>query len=83
MALIETLVFVVQIYLVLGLLFGIAFVARGVQAIDPAAQGTGWGFRLILLPGVSVFWPWLLVRWLRRRPPSEERNAHRDLTRRT
>ena len=73
----EILVLVAEIYLALGILFGIAFVTRGVQAIDHAAEGAGWGFRLILLPGVAAFWPLLLRRWIRREQPAEERNAHR------
>jgi len=77
----EILVVAVEIYLVLGVLFGIAFIARGVQAIDHAAEGTGWGFRLIILPGVAAFWPLLLRRWIRRAQPAEERSAHRDATR--
>ena len=77
----EILVLAIEIYLVVGVLFGIAFVTRGVQAIDHAAEGTGWGFRLIILPGVAVFWPLLLRRWIRKAQPAQERNAHRDRTR--
>jgi membrane protein implicated in regulation of membrane protease activity len=77
----EILVLAIEIYLVVGILFGIAFVTRGVQAIDHAAEGTGWGFRLIILPGVAAFWPLLLRRWIRRAQPPQERNAHRDHTR--
>lgn len=77
----EILVLVVEIYFVVGILFGIAFVTRGVQAIDHAAEGTGWGFRLIILPGVAAFWPWLFWRWIRTTQPAEERNAHRDRAR--
>lgn len=77
----EILVLVVEIYLVVGILFGIVFVTRGVQTIDHAAEGTGWGFRLIILPGVAAFWPLLLGRWIRRAQPGEERNAHRDRAR--
>ncbi len=81
MILAEIVVIVVEIYLVVGVLFGIAFVTRGVQAIDHAAAGTGWGFRLIILPGVAAFWPVLLRRWIRKAQPPEERNAHRHRTR--
>ncbi len=81
MVLTEILVLVVEIYLIVGILFGIAFVIRGVQAIDHAAEGAGWGFRLIILPGVAAFWPWLLRRWIRVAQPAEERNAHRDRAR--
>ena len=79
----QAIVLLAEIYLGLGLVFGVAFVARGLRAIDPAAAGTGWGFRLIILPGVAAFWPLLLLRWLRKAAPPEESNAHRDLARRS
>ena len=81
MNIVELLVLAVEIYLVVGVLLGIAFVTRGVQAIDHAAEGTGWGFRLIILPGVAALWPFLLRRWIRKAQPAEERNAHRDRVR--
>lgn len=52
-----------------GLLFAVAFVARGVNQIDPAAREAGWGFRLLILPGSALLWPLLLRRWL---GPGEE-----------
>jgi hypothetical protein len=64
-------------YGVLGAAFSIAFVARGVDRIDPAARGAGWGFRLLILPGSALFWPLLARRWWTREPPPAERNAHR------
>lgn len=81
MDVVEIVVLVVEAYLVVGILFGIAFVTRGVQKIDHAAEGTGWGFRLIILPGVAALWPMLLRRWIRGAQPPEERNAHRDRAR--
>jgi len=71
------LVTVLQIYLGLGVVFALPFLLRGIERIDPAARGTGWGFRLIVLPGAVALWPWLLARWLRGQPPPTERNAHR------
>jgi hypothetical protein len=52
-------------YLGCGLVFGAAFVAVGVGRVDPAARGTGLGFRLLILPGTAALWPLLAVRWLR------------------
>jgi len=55
----------VGLYLVLGFLFAIPFVIKGVTVIDPdGAHGTKWGFRLIIIPGTIVFWPVLLKKWL-------------------
>ena len=42
-----------------------AFFVDGVPRIDPAARGTGWGFRLLVFPGVVALWPLLAVRWMR------------------
>lgn len=48
-----------------GLVFAMAFVMRGVQAVDESARGASMGFRVIIIPGVCVFWPWLLTKWIR------------------
>ena len=49
------------LYLAAGLLFGVPFVLRGVDRIDPDVRGGTRGFRLLILPGVVALWP-LLVR---------------------
>lgn len=67
-------------YLLAGLLFAIPFALFGADRIHPAARGSGWGFRCIIVPGVMVFWPWLVWKWLSGRE-SEEDNAHRRLAR--
>ncbi len=57
---------IVGFYLLLGFLFAIPFVIKGVTIIDPdGAHGTRLGFRLIIIPGTIVFWPLLLKKWLR------------------
>jgi hypothetical protein len=53
------------IYASAGFVFGIAFVTTGIARLDPAAKGSSWGFRVIILPGVAALWPWLLTRWVR------------------
>ena len=65
-------------YAGLGLVFAVPFVWLGVQRVDAEAQGSGIGFRLLILPGVAVFWPVFLYR-LRRgiAEPSVESNPHR------
>lgn len=56
---------VVGVYLAIGLLFALPFVIKGVTKIDEGAVGSGWGFRLIIIPGVMVFWPVLLKKWIK------------------
>lgn len=76
------LVGLVAVYLGIGLVFGVAFVWRGVGRIDPAARGASLGFRMIVLPGVVALWPLLLKRWLAGAgTPPIETNAHRRAAR--
>ena len=54
------------------------FVWFGVQRVDSEAQGSGIGFRVLILPGVAAFWPMFLYRWMRRIvEPPVEKNPHR------
>ena len=52
-------------YLVAGVFFALAFLFRGLASLDPLAARAGWGFRLMILPGVAALWPWLAKRWAR------------------
>jgi hypothetical protein len=70
------------VYAGVGLLFAIAFTARGVNRLDPSARGGTLGFRIAILPGAAALWPLLLQRWLRGdEEQPEERNAHREAAR--
>ena len=60
----EFLVVSVSAYVAAGALFAVAFVTRGVSRVDPAARAGTRGFRLIILPGVTVLWPLLALRWI-------------------
>ena len=66
----EWLVNLLGAYAAFGLLFAAVFVTWGIGRIDPAAKGSGIGFRLIVLPGVVALWPLLLKRWIRARGPA-------------
>ena len=55
---------VVAIYLALGFIFSIAFITKGVDKIDEGAHGASLGFRIIIIPGIMIFWPLLLRKWL-------------------
>ena len=56
-------------YLVLGLAFALAFVTRGVAAIDPAARGMPRLARLLIVPGAAALWPLLLWKWFTQKSP--------------
>jgi hypothetical protein len=74
----KAIVYTMAIYAGVGLLFAMPFVWFGVQRVDSEAQGSGVGFRLLILPGVAAFWPMFLHRWGRGivEPPIEQ-NPHR------
>ncbi len=71
-------------YLVPGFLLALPFVIRGVPRLDPAARGSGWQFRLAILPASIALWPLLAHRWWRATRSGAptghpvERNAHRQ-----
>jgi hypothetical protein len=65
MAAVEWAVRLFLAYLAVGFLFATVFAAFGVQRVDTAANGSGPGFRLLVMPGAVAFWPLLLGRWIR------------------
>jgi hypothetical protein len=67
-------------YVGLGLILAVPFVWFGVERLDSEAQGSGLGFRLLILPGVAALWPMFLYCWRRGivEPPAEK-NPHRLL----
>ena len=56
----------ITIYLILGLMFGLAFIVRGYRAIDSAAEGASMLVRCMWLPAAILLWPYLLRRWARK-----------------
>ena len=69
---------VMSVYLLCGLVFAVPFALVGVGKIDPHAAHGSWGFRLLIVPGTTLLWPFLARRWLKGiHEPSEEKSAHR------
>ena len=64
---VEIFLIIAVIYLALGMLFVIPFLMKGLNKIDEGAQGSTIGFKIIIIPGVIVFWPALLKKWIRKR----------------
>ena len=67
------------VYVALGLLFALVFVARGAGRMDPSVEQSTRGFRWMIVPGATALWPLLLWRLVQgvKHPPTE-RNAHRE-----
>jgi len=62
---VEILLMIAAVYLVLGLLFVIPFLMKGLTKVDEGAHGSTMGFKIIIIPGVIVFWPVLLSKWMK------------------
>lgn len=54
----------ITLYALVGAMFAVAFVARGIDRIDQTARGSGVAFRLIVIPGAAALWPLLLRKWI-------------------
>jgi hypothetical protein len=64
MNIVTVLLLITSVYLIAGFLFAIAFITKGITKVDEGASGSGWGFRIIIIPGIMVFWPVLLKKWI-------------------
>ena len=60
---VEIILVIVGTYLVLGVLFVVPFLLRGLIKVDEGAHGGTTGFKIIIIPGVIVFWPLFLSKW--------------------
>ena len=61
--LVSTALLILGIYLLLGLVFAIFFLTKGMQKMDNATKDSGIGFKLVILPGVIALWIYLLFKW--------------------
>ena len=57
----------VGIYLLIGLIFGIFFIFYGAAVLDREVQGSSLKFRLLILPGSVVLWPYLVYKLISKR----------------
>ncbi|MEM7298530.1 MAG: hypothetical protein AAF391_09730 [Bacteroidota bacterium] len=54
------------LYVIIGVLFSIYFYLKGADKIDEGTSGTPWHFKLIIFPGVVLFWSALLIKLLKK-----------------
>lgn len=66
----ELVLLVLAVYALAGIAFALAFVTVGVTRLDPAARGTSWAFRALILPGSAALWPLLAAEWARHKQES-------------
>ena len=63
---VDVVLIVVFVYLLVGAVFVIPFLLIGLTKVDGSAHRGTVGFKIIIVPGVIVFWPVLLSKWIQR-----------------
>jgi hypothetical protein len=58
-----TVVYAILLYVLAGLVVGVAFVTFGVTRVLPGSFTPG--ARFLIFPGAVALWPYVLLRWLR------------------
>ena len=56
---------IMGLYFAVGLLFAIAFILKGLGKVDIAASDTGIVFKLLIVPGLMVLWPFFIYKWIK------------------
>lgn len=69
----SVIVTIAQAYGIVGLVVAAAFLAVGIDRVEPAARGA-YAFRPLLVPGLALLWPLVLWRW---RTIARSGDAHR------
>lgn len=72
---IQILLLIVAVYLICGMVFAVPFIAKGIKVVDEGAHGSSIGFRIIIIPGVIVFWPFLLRKWIKAKTTGNDQTA--------
>ena len=62
---VEFLVYLFYTYLIVGFLFGLWFVFKGVKRVDQGMTDAKWILRLMILPGTVALWPLMLRKSLK------------------
>ena len=57
------------LYVLIGIVTGLAFVTVGVARVLPHAAVTAPA-RMLWLPGAALLWPYVLMRWCKARAPA-------------
>ena len=63
---VKILFIIVGMYLCAGVIFSFFFIKKGIKIIDPdGTHESSAGFKIIIIPGVIVFWSLLLEKWMK------------------
>lgn len=58
-------IYAVLAYLTAGIVFALIFLLKGLQRTDPIATKSSIGFKALIMPGCTMLWPIMLLKWVR------------------
>lgn len=56
---------IVGTYLAIGVIFSLVFLWKGIAKIDAGVNGSDRLFKVLIFPGLIVFWVYFLHKWLK------------------
>ena len=56
---------IIVFYVAVGIAFSVIFIWKGLTTVDPSARGTGIGFKILIFPGLIIFWPVFVNKWIK------------------
>jgi hypothetical protein len=65
LSIIQIILIILLVFLIIGVLFTFFFITRGLEKVDEDTKGSTWGFKVIIIPGCILLWPFLLQKWLK------------------
>lgn len=60
---ISSILSIVGIYLVIGFIFSIVFIWKGLEKVDDGIHGSPWLVKTLIFPGMVVFWVIFANKW--------------------
>ena len=52
-------------YWLIGAVFSIIFIWKGLSKVDDGSKGSSIWFKLLIFPGLCTFWPVFLTKWIK------------------
>ncbi len=77
----EILAWLITLYVVCGIVAAPILAFKGLDHIDDAAEGSSLGFKLIVIPGLILFWPLIVSRVRHNQKAPTEKTPHKILWR--
>ena len=50
-------------YVACGIVVAVLFLIFGLRRVDAASIGAPISFKLVILPGLIILWPFVMIRW--------------------